>query len=136
MHFNNCVIIIYHPYHLHFPLCLSLCLSLYLSLPLSHSLPPSSDSNIRILEDKCSSAEPEDDEEDADTEQDGDYEEKLKEEKLEDNDVAEGEEEDGVREKLKELIRIVEVCLMSNQGMQSTELTRASTNLLKTYQGT
>ena len=30
MHFNHCVIIIYHPYHLHFPLCLS--------LPLSHSL--------------------------------------------------------------------------------------------------
>lgn len=43
------------------------------------------------------------------------------------------EEEDKVVEKLKKLIYVVEQCLQSNQGMQSTELTRTSTELLETY---
>ncbi|XP_019853956.1 PREDICTED: rho GTPase-activating protein 29-like [Amphimedon queenslandica] len=96
-----------------------------------------SESNIRILlEDKCSSAEPEDEEIDGVEEGEEEYEEKLKEDKpgdAEDPEVIEVEEEDQVGEKLRQLIEIVEVCLTSNQGMQSTELTRASLNLLKTY---
>ncbi|XP_019859745.1 PREDICTED: uncharacterized protein LOC105314890, partial [Amphimedon queenslandica] len=98
---------------------------------------PKVESNIRILlEDKCSSAEPEDEEIDGVEEGEEEYEEKLKEDKpgdAEDPEVIEVEEEDQVGEKLRQLIEIVEVCLTSNQGMQSTELTRASLNLLKTY---
>ena len=92
------------------------------------------ESNIRILEDKCSSAEPEDEEIDGVEDRDGEYEEKLKEDKPGDGDDPEIiDEEDQVGEKLRQLIEIVEVCLTSNQGMQSTELTRASLNLVNTY---
>ena len=42
--------------------------------------------------------------------------------------------DDNVIEKLRELVEVVEVCLNSNPGMQSTVLTDASKNLLKTYQ--
>ena len=41
--------------------------------------------------------------------------------------------EDKVVEKLRALIHVVEQCLQSNTGMQSTELTRASQSLLVTY---
>ena len=42
---------------------------------------------------------------------------------------------DVVVEKLRALIQVVEQCLQSNTGMQSTELTRASQSLLVTYDG-
>ncbi len=41
--------------------------------------------------------------------------------------------DNNVVEKLKELVEVVEVCLNSNPGMQSTTLTDASKDLLKTY---
>jgi hypothetical protein len=43
------------------------------------------------------------------------------------------EDEDKVVDKLKKLIQVVEECLQSNPGMQSTELTETSKQLLNTY---
>ena len=56
-------------------------------------------------------------------------------EKEEEDEEEEEEEgvEDKVVEKLRELIHVVEQCLHSNHGMQSTELTQTSTALLETY---
>lgn len=42
--------------------------------------------------------------------------------------------QDKVIEKLRELVQVVEICLESNPGMQSTDLTRTSKHLLTTYE--
>ena len=69
--------------------------------------------------------------EEGDSEEEGEDEEDGEEEEEE---IGEdGKSDDNVIEKLKELVEVVEVCLNSNPGMQSTDLIDASKNLLKTY---
>ena len=55
-------------------------------------------------------------------------------EEEDDMEGVEDKNDDNVIKKLRELAEVVEVCLHSNPGMQSTVLIEASKNLLKTYQ--
>ena len=74
-----------------------------------------------------------DDEENGITDNDNSLLENDSEEEEEDEEIMDDRNDDHVIDKLRELAEVVEVCLQSNPGMQSTVLIDASKDLLKTY---